>query len=64
MEYRDIRELVRIRHELRNLAAEGNKGMAATLLDRMCALVARDPTESAALQPEVQRWQFVFRLPA
>jgi hypothetical protein len=64
MEYRDVRELVRIRHELRNLAVDRDRQEAATLLDRMCALVSRDAVESAALQPEVQRWQWMFRLVA
>jgi hypothetical protein len=62
MEYRDVRELVRIRYELRNLAARGAKEVAAPLLERMCSLASRDAAESAAVQTEVQRWQFVFRL--
>ena len=62
MEYTDIRELVRIRHTLRTLAAGGDRGLAASLLDRMRALGSRDAEENAAVQPEVQRWQFVFRL--
>jgi hypothetical protein len=62
MEYRDARELVRIRYELRTLAARGAKEVAAPLLERMRSLAARDAAESAAVQTEVQRWQFVFRL--
>jgi hypothetical protein len=65
MEYRELRELVRIRHELRSLAmTEQNRDTAASLLDRMRFLAARDAAEEAAVQPEVRRWQFVFGLPA
>ena len=62
MEYREVRELVRIRHELRTLATRGDRDTAAPLLDRMRVLVARDAVENAAVEPEVSRWQFVFRL--
>jgi len=64
MEYRDARELVRIRYELRTLAARGERGVAASLLERMRSLASRDAAESAAVQTELQRWQFVFRLEA
>ena len=62
MEYRDARELVRIRHELRTLAARGAREIAAPLLERMQTLAAQDAIESAAVGCELQRWQFVFRL--
>jgi hypothetical protein len=63
MEYRELRELVRIRHELRSLALSGdNRDTAAGLLHRMRLLAARDAAEDAAVQPEVRRWQFVFGL--
>jgi hypothetical protein len=62
MEYRELRELVRIRHELRSLATTGDRDTAASLLHRMRVLASRDAVESAAVQPEVARWQFVFRL--
>ena len=62
MSYRDARELVRIRYELRSLAAQGAKHVAAPLLERMTSLASRDAAESAAVQKEVQRWQCVFRL--
>jgi hypothetical protein len=62
MEYRDMRELVRIRHELRSLAHTGDRDTAATLLARMRLLAAGDAAEEAAVQPEVRRWQFVFGL--
>jgi hypothetical protein len=62
MEYRDARELVRIRYELRSLARGGAAEEAAPLLERMRNLASRDAAESAAVQTEVRRWQFVFRL--
>ena len=62
MEYREIRELVRIRHELRTLAALRAADTARPLIDRMTSLAERDPIESAAVQTEVSRWRFVFRL--
>jgi hypothetical protein len=63
MEYQELRELVRIRHELRSLAVKGeDRDTAASLLDRMRLLAARDAVENAAVQPEVRRWQFVFGL--
>jgi hypothetical protein len=63
MEYQELRELVRIRHELRSLASRGDsRDTAASLLDRMRLLAARDAAEDAAVQPEVRRWQFVFGL--
>jgi hypothetical protein len=61
MEYRDIRELVRIRYELRTLG-RGAGEAAAPLLERMRSLAARDAAESAAVQTELQRWQSVFQL--
>jgi hypothetical protein len=61
MEYTELRELVRIRHELRSLAMNGeDRDTAASLLDRMRRLAAGDAAEDAAVQPEVRRWQFVF----
>ena len=62
MQYRDVREMVRIRHELRSLAVSGDSRAAASLLDRMRNLAARDEAEDAAVQVEMQRWRSVFRL--
>jgi hypothetical protein len=61
MEYRDVRELVRIRYELRSLA-RGAGEMAAPLLERMRHLASHDAAESAAVQTELRRWQSVFQL--
>jgi hypothetical protein len=62
MDYRELKELVRIRYELRDLAGQRDQGRAASLLDRMFTLAARDPAESAAVQTEMLRWKFVFGL--
>jgi transposase-like protein len=62
MEYRELQEVVRIRHQLRTLAAERDRSLAATLLHRMQVLAARDAHDGASLATEVQRWQFVFGL--
>ena len=61
MNYQDVRELVRIRYELRTLA-RGAGEVAAPLLERMRNLAARDAAESAAVQTELRRWQSVFQL--
>jgi hypothetical protein len=60
MDYKDVRELVRIRHELRTLSSRGDRAMAVGLLERMRTLAAGDSTEQAAVQPEMARWRFVF----
>jgi hypothetical protein len=64
MEYKDVRELVRIRHELRTLASHGDRLSAAGLMERMGTLASRDAEESAAVETELQRWRFVFGLEA
>ncbi len=64
MNYNDVRELVRIRHDLRTLAARGERGTAATLLDRMGSLAALDLVQRAEVETELRRWRFVFRLEA
>ncbi len=63
MNYGDVRELVRIRHKLRSLADEREHTLAAaSLLERMGVLAARDAVEHAAVLPEMQRWRSVFGL--
>ena len=62
MNHEEIRQLVRIRHELRRLAPQRDADAAKRLLARMRALTARDPRESAATEPEMQRWQVAFAL--
>jgi hypothetical protein len=56
MDYARVRELIRVRHELRRLTAEGLKEEARAMLDRLRALAQEDPTEAADVQPELIRW--------
>lgn len=60
MEYKDVRELVRIRYELRTLVERRDRQMAEPLLERMSLLASRDAVEQAAVGCEMQRWRFVF----
>lgn len=62
MDCDDVRDLVRIRHELRRLAAHGEAASAEPLLDRLTVLAERDPRARADVEPELQRWRSVFRL--
>jgi hypothetical protein len=64
MSWKDARELVHIRFELRRLVAFGDRETAATLLERMEALAGLDPTEHASFAPEIARWRFSFGLGA
>lgn len=57
MEFRDVRELVRIRHELRKFTFGGDLDEASALLSRLGAIAAKDPAEHAAALPEMQRWR-------
>jgi hypothetical protein len=56
MEFYEIRELVRVRHELRRLVAEGRQDEARAALVRLRALADRDPVESTEVAPELTRW--------
>ncbi len=62
MDDQDVRELVHIRFELRQLANRGDSSAAAPLLNRMGTLAVRDT--SGATRPEMDRWRAVFRLEA
>jgi hypothetical protein len=67
MSHEELRQLVSIRHELRRLLpeSEGNRQESARrLLSRMRALVAPHASEQERLEPEVLRWQSVFRVTA
>ena len=60
MDYGQMRELVRLRHELRRLVIErppGADAAARGLLSRIEALVATDVEEAAVIAPELARWQ-------
>jgi len=60
MEYAEMRELVRLRHELRRLIVErpdGADAAARAILVRISALVEGDLEEAAHVAPELARWQ-------
>jgi hypothetical protein len=58
----DIRQLIRIRHELRRLKPDRDGNTASRLIALMRALTARDCRESASVEPEIERWQVAFQL--
>jgi len=59
MEYGELRELTNLRHELRRFSVQGGQAQeAASLINRMATLAARDPAERAAVEPELERWRF------
>jgi hypothetical protein len=67
MNHDELRQLVRIRHELRRLLPEppgDRQESARRLLSRMRALVAPHASEQALIEPEMVRWQSVFRVGA
>ena len=67
MNHDELRQLVRIRHELRRLLPEqqgDRQEVAQRLLSRMRALVAPHASEQARIAPEMVRWQSVFRVTA
>jgi hypothetical protein len=70
MNHDEIRQLIRIRHELRRLMPANDQNAARRLLARMRALIARDSRERASVEPEqprneeaeIERWQSAFQL--
>lgn len=66
MDFKDVRDLARIRIELRQMAWDGavDRAAASTLLDRMNDLAARDEIEHAAVEPEIDRWRSLLGLHA
>ena len=66
MDYAEMRELVRLRYELRRLLAERPGRIDATaaraLIARIETLVAADADEAAAVVPELARWQVSLAL--
>ena len=67
MSHDELRQLVSIRHELRRLLPEQQgerEETARRLLSRMRALVAPHASEQARIEPEMVRWQSVFRVTA
>ena len=62
MNNEDLRQLVKIRHELRKLLPNQDQEAATRLLARMRALTSQYASESQAIEPEMVRWQAAFRL--
>jgi hypothetical protein len=59
MSYAEMRELVRLRYELRRLLAERPPGAdddARKLIGRIEQLVAADTEEASVVVPELARW--------
>ena len=59
MSYTEMRELVRVRYELRRLLAERPPGAdadARKLIARIEELVAADTEEASVVVPELARW--------
>jgi hypothetical protein len=57
MDYANLRELVRVRYELRTLLADDRREEARPFLERLRALAAADEDERGALEPEIARWE-------
>jgi hypothetical protein len=67
MSYAEMRELVRLRHELRRLLVERPPGAdadARQLIARIEELVAADVEEKAVVVPELARWAVSLALPS
>jgi hypothetical protein len=57
MDFVQMRELVRVRYELRTLLAQDRRQEALPYLDKLRALAATDEQERATLEPEIARWE-------
>jgi hypothetical protein len=60
MDFVQARELIRVRHELRELLAQNRRDEARPLLERLRQLAAADEAERGALEPEIARWECGF----
>jgi hypothetical protein len=57
MDFVQVRELIRVRYELRTLLAENRREDALPFLEKLRALAAADEEERGALEPEIARWE-------
>ena len=57
MDFLQVRELIRLRYELRTLLAENRREEARPFLERLRQLAAADEEERATLEPEIARWE-------
>ena len=60
MDFMQAREMIRVRHELRELLAQNRREEARPLLERLRALAAVDEAERGAIEPEIARWECGF----
>ena len=57
MDFVQEREMVRLRHELRQLMVERRLEEARAVLIRLEALATMDAEEALSMRPEIIRWQ-------
>jgi hypothetical protein len=57
MDFRQAREMVRVRYELRAMLAENRRDEARPLLERLRALAESDAEERPTLEREITRWE-------
>jgi len=57
MDFRQTREMIRLRYELRTLLAENRRKEALPYLQRLRELAASDEQERPTLEPEIARWE-------
>jgi hypothetical protein len=60
MDFVQAREMIRVRHELRELLAQNRREEARPLLEKLRALATADEGERGALEPEIARWECGF----
>jgi hypothetical protein len=57
MDFVRVRELVRVRYELRTLLAQNRREEALPFLARLREIAADDEEERQLLEPEIARWE-------
>jgi len=57
MDFRQTREMIHVRYELRNLLAQNRRKEALPYLERLRELAAGDDDERRSLEPEIARWE-------
>jgi hypothetical protein len=57
MDFRQTREMIHVRYELRTLLAQNRRKEALPYLQRLRELAAGDDDERRNLEPEIARWE-------
>jgi hypothetical protein len=57
MDFKQTREMVKIRYELRDLLAQNRRKEARPYLERLRQLAAANDDERGSLEPEIARWE-------